>query len=289
MTRRQCRFLDVLGFCQGAAPSIHDCDSLGSNRCSAHFLPFLTAFVTASKYYEACLPGLILHFIHQSFVLPNRNFTSIVKFVLLGQRFSYFERLLCDAIPRLGPPLTIMSANAVPISPVRPVPLTPSIHRTIINSNTTFQHAFAEALQDLPTSTLYNKAAELRNSINHLTASNAELQKYADDHNNDADCLEAVKENDGTIKRMEERIELVKAEVERKGLRWDRALSGEADDGSEGISTIDQTGRTPQADIDSLGEDSLPASADARLLALEAEGRQNGTREHEDDSEGMHL
>jgi len=51
-----------------------------------------------------------------------------------------------------------MSADALPISPA----------------------AFAEALKDLPMSTLHLKAAELRNSIAHLDYSNEELKPFAE-------------------------------------------------------------------------------------------------------------
>lgn len=51
-----------------------------------------------------------------------------------------------------------MSADALPISPA----------------------AFAEALKDLPMSTLHLKAAELRNSIAHLDYSNEQLKPFAE-------------------------------------------------------------------------------------------------------------
>ena len=89
-----------------------------------------------------------------------------------------------------------MSANATPISPAR----------------------FAAALPDLPLSSIHNKAAELRNSIAHLENSNIQLQSFADE--GDADCAEAVRENVEVIGRMKERIDLLKAEVERRGSSW---------------------------------------------------------------------
>ncbi|KAI9862479.1 MAG: hypothetical protein M1813_004330 [Trichoglossum hirsutum] len=78
--------------------------------------------------------------------------------------------------------------------------------------------AFALALPPLPLSSLRAKAAELQNSIAHLASSNAELQSYADA--GDKDCEEAIEENREVIKRMEERIELVRVEVERRGFKW---------------------------------------------------------------------
>lgn len=96
-----------------------------------------------------------------------------------------------------------MSADALPISPAR----------------------FADALTSLPLANLHFKAAELRNSIAHLQASNVQLKPYADD--GDRECAEALKENVDVIQRMEERIELVKQEVEGRGYKWDAAADVE--------------------------------------------------------------
>ncbi|RYP07042.1 hypothetical protein DL764_002765 [Monosporascus ibericus] len=109
-----------------------------------------------------------------------------------------------------------MSADSQPISPAR----------------------FAEALKDLPASSLALKVLELRNSIAFLDYSNAELKPFAEgtvtaldvDSNSqqpqqqagrpDQDCIDAIAENEVVIARMQERIELVRAEVESRGLDW---------------------------------------------------------------------
>jgi len=94
-----------------------------------------------------------------------------------------------------------MSSDSLPISPAR----------------------FSSALKDLPLSTLHLKAAELRNSIAHLDYSNEQLQPFADgtdpSTNGEPDqvCLDAIKENEIVIARFEERIELLKKEVEERG------------------------------------------------------------------------
>ena len=54
---------------------------------------------------------------------------------------------------------TTMSAEALPIDPA----------------------AFAEALESLPVDTLHERAAEIRNSINHLKYSNEQMMPFADD------------------------------------------------------------------------------------------------------------
>ena len=79
-------------------------------------------------------------------------------------------------------------------------------------------HRFTEAIQDLPLSSLHLKAAELRNSIEHLHSSNQQLQSFT--AQGDHDCAEAIRENVEVMERMEERIILLKVEVERRGYSW---------------------------------------------------------------------
>ena len=113
-----------------------------------------------------------------------------------------------------------MSHEARPISPAR----------------------FASALEDLPLANLYSKAFEIRNSIAHLQRSNEELQAYSDDQpGGDAECLEAIRENEVVVERMRERVGLVKREVVKRGATWHEAgaevdgVSGENGDGEEAL------------------------------------------------------
>ena len=85
--------------------------------------------------------------------------------------------------------------------------------------------AFAAALKDLPLSTLHLKAAELRNSIAHLDYSNEQLRPFALGTEPgleapDQDCVDAIRENEGVIKRREEQIVLLRKEVEGRGQVW---------------------------------------------------------------------
>lgn len=90
-----------------------------------------------------------------------------------------------------------MSADSLPITPA----------------------AFAEAIKELTLPSLHAKAAELRNSIYHLRRSNVQLQPFADE--GDRDCAEAIRENEEVMARMEDRIELLKLEVEvNRGMLW---------------------------------------------------------------------
>jgi hypothetical protein len=101
----------------------------------------------------------------------------------------------------------IMSSGAQPIDPAR----------------------FAEALESLPLENLHAKAAELRNNIAHLKSSNAQMLPFADE--GDDVCKEAMFENLAVIGRMNERIRLLREEVERRGMRWSE---GEVED-KEGV------------------------------------------------------
>lgn len=89
-----------------------------------------------------------------------------------------------------------MSSEARPIDPLR----------------------FAEALETLPLDALHAKAAELQNSMEQLRSSNEQMVPFADE--GDQDCKDAMYENLGVITRMHNRVELIKAEVEKRGMPW---------------------------------------------------------------------
>lgn len=106
---------------------------------------------------------------------------------------------------------------------------------------------FAAALKDLSLASLHLKTLEIRNSLAHLAYSNAQLRPFAEglqptldtaaaaaaaaagrgggDSSNrnyepDPDCVEAIRENEAVMQRMRERIDLVRAEVECRGVSW---------------------------------------------------------------------
>ncbi|CAI6095809.1 unnamed protein product [Clonostachys chloroleuca] len=109
-----------------------------------------------------------------------------------------------------------MSADTTPISPSR----------------------FAAALKDLSISMLHLKSLEIRNSIAHLQYSNDQLRPFAEGSATalsssstpaaaddapaqpDQDCIDAIRENETVIDRMAERIALIRAEVEERGVAW---------------------------------------------------------------------
>ncbi|KAK1837221.1 hypothetical protein QBC39DRAFT_271394 [Podospora conica] len=104
---------------------------------------------------------------------------------------------------------------------------------------------FASALLDLPLSTLHLKVLELRNSIAHLDYSNEQLQPFAnptpDPSATDAPvpapdpvCVEAIAENTVVIARMQERLGLVRVEVEKRGVEWATFASLDKVEGVDG-------------------------------------------------------
>lgn len=97
---------------------------------------------------------------------------------------------------------------------------------------------FAAALKDLSLSMLHLKVLELRNSIAHLDYSNEQLRPFADGTEPtlsstssppqpDQDCIDAIRENEEVVRRMQERIALVRAEVEERGCSWTEFQSKE--------------------------------------------------------------
>ncbi|KAJ0121648.1 hypothetical protein J7T55_008815 [Diaporthe amygdali] len=91
---------------------------------------------------------------------------------------------------------------------------------------------FAAALKDLSVASLHLKTLEIRNSLAHLAYSNAQLRPFADGTQAalgstgggagqpDPDCVDAIRENEAVMERMRERVGLVRAEVEARGLSW---------------------------------------------------------------------
>jgi hypothetical protein len=108
-----------------------------------------------------------------------------------------------------------MSADSLPITPER----------------------FAAALEDLTLGGLHLKVLELRNSIAHLDYSNEQLRPFATGaeatlgspapEQPDQECIDAIRENEAVIARMQERIALVRAEVEARGASWDEFRSAD--------------------------------------------------------------
>ncbi|KUJ20276.1 uncharacterized protein LY89DRAFT_682034 [Mollisia scopiformis] len=193
-----------------------------------------------------------------------------------------------------------------------------------------FPARFAEALKDLPLSTLHLKAAEIRNSIAHLDYSNEQLKPFADgtepsaNGQPDQDCVDAIKENETVIARMQERIALLRAEVEGRGSNWSEFQSADELKNEEGEETLlngtgeshvgreageerssawtdgtFQTGRIVNGEVMMNNErqangatnatSSTGGSLDDEALRRAMEERMRVLAEEGDEDEGMHL
>ncbi|KAL1844664.1 hypothetical protein VTK73DRAFT_2073 [Phialemonium thermophilum] len=155
---------------------------------------------------------------------------------------------------------------------------------------------FAEAIKDLPLSSLVLKVRELRHNIAHLVYSNEQLQPFAEGTQAalgasttteapqpDQDCIDAIRENEVVIGRMQERIRLVQMEVESRGVSWAEFLDKEAADAEERAAAAAATATAPLTngvnghasesdDDEDEGEDGVTEEATAT-----AEGRGGGT------------
>ncbi|KAE8354458.1 hypothetical protein BDV28DRAFT_130980 [Aspergillus coremiiformis] len=84
--------------------------------------------------------------------------------------------------------------------------------------------AFAEAIKELPLSSVYIKASELSNSIVHLRRSNEELSVFINEScDTDSEKRELemyVAENEEVMRSMNERILRLKSEIEGRGQQW---------------------------------------------------------------------
>ncbi|MCJ1478620.1 hypothetical protein MMC13_007301 [Lambiella insularis] len=147
---------------------------------------------------------------------------------------------------------------------------------------------FAAALPSLPLSSLHAKAAELRNSIAHLEASNQQLHAFA--VQGDRECAEAIRENEEVVERMLMRIELLRAEVVGRGFLWGEGSRdgegkemGEEDGGVNGGAEL-LRGVRAAVNGASGGRQGGGTLGDEELARRLRERMEEG-----DDGEGLHL
>ena len=166
---------------------------------------------------------------------------------------------------------------------------------------------FAAAITELPLFSLFAKGSEIRNSIAHLGLSNHELKGFAE--SGDKDCADAISENEQVIRRMRTRLELLKAEVEGRGFKWDEdttvATNGnaaelQADDAlppQEGdmITEPSSVGsrQVQQTSVDARGTEDASRNGgrygDEELRRLIAERMPQDDNDSEDDADGLHI
>ncbi|OAA32879.1 hypothetical protein AAL_00344 [Moelleriella libera RCEF 2490] len=125
--------------------------------------------------------------------------------------------------------------------------------------------AFAAAIKELSVPMLHLKVLEIRRSIAHLQYSNVQLKPFAEgtqtalgattiteaaatgdattgDPEPDQDCIEAIRENEAVLVRLGERLALIRAEVEERGMSW-------ADFESENANGQDLGAEEPEAEV----------------------------------------
>ncbi|TKA60184.1 hypothetical protein B0A55_11528 [Friedmanniomyces simplex] len=183
------------------------------------------------------------------------------------------------------PQETTTTTSTIPAIPADPTnPIDPS--------------RFAAALESLPLDTLHSKAAEIRNSISHLRQSNEQMMPFADE--GDVDCREAMFENLQVIGRMNGRLGLLKAEVEKRGMMWvrdpdDLREKPEEEKGEEEVHGVNSANVTNSANgqhatVNSAvsGEISAPRVLSGRLTDEELR-RQLEAQMDGDDDDGVHL
>ncbi|PNP53685.1 hypothetical protein THARTR1_05809 [Trichoderma harzianum] len=184
-----------------------------------------------------------------------------------------------------------MSADTTPISPAR----------------------FASAIKDLSLGMLHLKVLEIRNSIAHLQYSNDQLKPFADGTSAalgepaapDQDCIDAIKENEVVIDRMAERLAIVRAEVEDRGVSWTEFQSQDEVANAEALTNGDQpaetrheawTDGTFQTGTISSGQvrfDGRPegqtTSADQGEAQSTTQGAERQDGHDDDEEDGLHL
>ncbi|KAL9638186.1 MAG: hypothetical protein Q9164_001721 [Protoblastenia rupestris] len=156
-------------------------------------------------------------------------------------------------------------------------------------------HHFAEAIADLPLGNLYLKVAEIQNSITHLEISNAQLNSFAS--NGDGDCADALLENQEVMRRMKERVALLKIEVERRGFRWGED-EGEGDEAQrvgiarangheENMSSVE----AEMGSVQTMANDEPQGRSPGAQLGVEELAIRSTERVEEDSREddGLHL
>jgi len=158
---------------------------------------------------------------------------------------------------------------------------------------------FRDALQPLPIDALHAKAAELLTSLLKLRESNSAMLPFAEA--GDADCREAMFENLGVIGRMKERLDMVKEEVEGRGVRWvfgdemDRMQpSGQrgtvdADGESIVVNTSALSNGAVNGNTNEIPNGSGTRQASGRLTDEQLRAQLEAQMNDEEDADGVHL
>lgn len=117
-----------------------------------------------------------------------------------------------------------MSTSSAPITPVTAFQYACFFFN---RANISSQEAFLRAIRQLELEQLYAEAARLQNSIYHLNRSIIALEEFE----SDPDCKEAINDNRDTIQRQTERVEMIVAEVARRGFPTEHIIPGKVVNG----------------------------------------------------------
>ncbi|KAK3056314.1 hypothetical protein LTR09_002821 [Extremus antarcticus] len=147
--------------------------------------------------------------------------------------------------------------------------------------------AFALALEALPLDALHSKAAEVRNSIAHLKESNSQMLPFAEE--GDAVCREAMFENLQVITRMNERIEMLREEVEGRGMRWAEGEVEDAVDPEKSKMVNGHVDGEGQEVNGTVGGGEGQRAPSGRLTDEELRRRLEAELDEGDEEDGVHL
>jgi hypothetical protein len=147
------------------------------------------------------------------------------------------------------------------------------------------QESFLEAITDLELEQLHVESSRLQNSIFHLERSNIALEEFRDDE----DCRQAIQENVETIARQNERVQMIKNEVERRGFLMP---CGERKEDEEGGMDTEEGARAASGESVPTHREASTAQPAASVNG-HAAGDINGTSQNEGESdreeEGVYL
>lgn len=94
---------------------------------------------------------------------------------------------------------------------------------------------------------LHAEAARLRNSLYHLARSNIALQEFR----NDPELKEAIDDNEITIQRQKQRVQMIVEEIQRRGFPTDHVILGNAVNAVNGEGeSVDREGGGQEEDGD---------------------------------------
>lgn len=119
---------------------------------------------------------------------------------------------------------------------------------------------------------LHAETSRLRNSLYHLARSNIALQEFQ----NDPELKEAIGDNEITIQRQKERVQMIAEEIQRRGFPTDHVNLGNA------VNTVNGEGGSVDTQLGGGQE----GEGDPRAIARPEPPARGEEEVHEDSQEG---